>query len=61
MSTSRQSITVSRDYKAAPDECARALELLLKQSVTKMADEPAPEPDGRDDYERLANKERRPA
>ena len=35
MSTCRQTITVSRDYKAAPDECARALEFLLKASVQK--------------------------
>jgi hypothetical protein len=52
----RQIVTVFRDYKAAPDECARALELLLRKAVSK-----APEPDGRDDYEELAHKERRPA
>jgi hypothetical protein len=40
---------VSRTYKPAPDECARALELLLKKSVSKKAAEPAPELDSHDD------------
>jgi hypothetical protein len=44
MSLPRQTITVFRDYKTAPDQCARALELLLKKSVSKAA-EPTPEPD----------------
>ena len=56
-----KNITVSRDYNPAPDACVRALATLLKSSVNTNAAEPAPEPDGRDDYERLANKERRPA
>jgi hypothetical protein len=43
MSMPRQTITVFRDYKAAPDQCARALELLLRKPVSK-----APEPDGCD-------------
>ena len=47
MSTPRQSTTVSRDYRNSPDECARALKLLLKESVSKAA-EPTPEPDGHD-------------
>ena len=28
-------VIVSREYKPAPDDCARALELLLKASVSK--------------------------
>ena len=46
MSRSKQ-ITVSREYKNSPDECARAIEMLLKASVSKAA-RPAPEPDGCD-------------
>jgi hypothetical protein len=30
-----EEITVSRTYTPAPDECARALELLLKTTVSK--------------------------
>ena len=56
-----KNITVSRDYNLTPDACVRALATLLKCSVNTKAAEPTPEPDGRDDYERLANKERRPA
>jgi len=48
MSARKQRITVSRHYNPAPDDCARALAILLKNSVNKKADEPAPEPDGRD-------------
>ncbi len=40
-------ITVSREYRNSPDECTRAIELLLKESVNKAA-RPAPEPDGCD-------------
>jgi hypothetical protein len=32
MSGSRQSVIVSREYKPAPDDCARALGLLLQTS-----------------------------
>ncbi len=46
MSGSKQ-IIVSREYKNSPDECARAIELLLKESVSKAA-RPALEPDGYD-------------
>ncbi len=46
MSGSKQ-IIVSRDYKTSPDECARAIELLLKEPVSKAA-RPTPEPDGCD-------------
>ena len=34
-------IAVTRDYRPAPDECARALRTLLDQPVIKKADEPA--------------------
>jgi hypothetical protein len=44
----RNTAVVAREYKAAPDYCAHALELLLRWSVNKKAAEPAPEPDGRD-------------
>ena len=46
MSGSKQ-IIVSREYKNSPEECARAIELLLTKSVSKAA-RPAPEPDGCD-------------
>ena len=36
MSSPRQGTIVSRNYRAAPDECARALELLLKASTHKL-------------------------
>ena len=52
-----KSISVIRSYRHEPEACARALELLLEKPVNKAA-ELAPEPD---DYEKLANKERRPA
>ena len=61
MSGRSHSAIGSRAYRPAPDDCARALEMLLRNSVSTKAGEPTPEPDGRDDYERLANKERRPA
>jgi hypothetical protein len=48
VSTPKQRISVTRTYRHEPDNCARALELLLKKSVNKMAAEPA-QPDGRDD------------
>jgi hypothetical protein len=34
MSVPRQSITVSRSYNPASDQCVRALELLLKKPVS---------------------------
>jgi hypothetical protein len=40
MSAPRRSITVTRTYKHEPEDCARALALLLNQSVMKVADEP---------------------
>jgi hypothetical protein len=41
MSVSKRSIVVSRDYRPEPDNCVRALELLLKTSVRKEAAHPA--------------------
>jgi len=35
MSTPRQSVVVARDYRPTPDDCTRALELLLRKSVRK--------------------------
>ncbi len=35
MSNSKQSVIVSRHYRPAPDDCARALELLLKKRVSE--------------------------
>jgi hypothetical protein len=40
---------VVREYRHSQDECVRALELLLKKSISNMAAEPAPEPDGHDE------------
>ena len=39
---------VVREYRHSQDECLRALELLLKNAISNMAAERAPEPDGRD-------------
>ena len=47
---------------ATPEAELSALAAVYKLVLeSKKAAEPAPEPDGRDDYEKLANKERRPA
>jgi hypothetical protein len=40
---------VVREYRHSRDECVRALELLLKKSVSNMAAERAREPDSRDE------------
>ena len=40
---------VVREYRHSQDECVRALELLLKNAISNMAAERAPEPDSRDD------------
>jgi hypothetical protein len=37
VSGSRQKAIVSREYRVSPDDCARALEFLLKTSVSKEA------------------------
>ena len=42
MSAPRQSITVTRDYKPAPHECARALGLLLQASFNSQASKGGP-------------------
>ena len=39
---------VVREYRHSRDECVRALELLLKKSISNMAAERAPEPDSHD-------------
>jgi hypothetical protein len=49
VSRRRQGAVVSRSYDPAPDQCVRALELLLRKPVSKEAAEPSPEPDGRKD------------
>jgi hypothetical protein len=41
---------VVREYRHSRNECVRALELLLKEPVSKAA-RPAPEPDGYDGTE----------
>ena len=40
---------VVREYRHSQDECVRALELLLKNAISNMAPERAPEPDSRDE------------
>jgi hypothetical protein len=44
MSGSKHSVLVSRNYKTRPDDCARALELLLQTSERKEGG-PAAAPD----------------
>jgi len=44
---------VSREYRCVPDDCLRALRLLLEKSVSKAA-RPLPEPDG---FDRTKSKE----
>ncbi len=46
---------VVREYSPSRDECVRALELLLKKSVSNMAAERAPEPDSRNDAAIVTN------
>lgn len=45
MSAPKQGIAVSRSYIPDPNQCARALELLLKEPVSKKAAHPG-RPDG---------------
>jgi hypothetical protein len=40
---------VVREYRPSRNECVRALELLLKKSVSNMVAESAPEPDSSND------------
>ena len=55
-------ITYSVRSDATPETELSALVAVYKLVLeSKKAAERAPEPDGRDDYQRLANKERRPA
>jgi hypothetical protein len=56
MSGSKQ-ITVLREFRATPDVCVDALELLLKKSVSEMAAGPVPEPDTCNDAAIVRNTE----
>jgi hypothetical protein len=48
----RKHITITRDYSPAPDACVHALQVLLDQSITKMAARPiAHEPGSPDNAE----------
>jgi hypothetical protein len=51
MSGSRQKVVVSRIYRAVPDDCARALEFLLKASESKKAAGQAASNDAKVRYE----------
>jgi hypothetical protein len=48
---------VVREYRHSWDECVRALELLLKKSVSNMAAERIPEPDSSNDAAIVTNTE----
>ena len=48
MGVHKRNVTVSREYKPTPDDCARALLLLLKKPVIEEVSRPAPEPTNRD-------------
>ena len=48
MRSRRQDTIVSRSYRPAPDDCARALLTLLQKPVIKEVGRPAPEPTDRD-------------
>jgi hypothetical protein len=48
---------VVREYRHARDECVRALELLLKKSVSNMAAERIPKPDSCNDAAIVRNTE----
>jgi hypothetical protein len=52
-------ITYEQELEILSEVYRLALESYRKRK--QKATEPAPEPDGRDDYEELAHKERRPA
>lgn len=55
MSSTKQGAIVSRVYRPAPDECARALELLLKKPVIEEVGRPAPEPTDHDAERNLSD------
>jgi hypothetical protein len=57
----KQGVTISRVYRASPDECARALLTLLEKPIIEEAGRTAPEPDGHDDHESLDKERRGPA
>ena len=48
MSAPKQGIVVSRSYVPDPNQCARALELLLKEAVSKKAARPGRPDDGKE-------------
>jgi hypothetical protein len=48
---------VVREYRHSRDECVRALELLLKKSVSNMAAERIPKPDSCNDAAIVTNTE----
>jgi hypothetical protein len=48
---------VVRQYRYSRNECVRALELLLKESVSNMAAEPAPKTDSCNDVAIVRNTE----
>jgi hypothetical protein len=48
MSVPRQSITVSRSYNPASDQCVRALELLLKKPLGKEGGPPTAPDDAKE-------------
>jgi hypothetical protein len=54
MSTPKRRIVVSRHYRPTPDNCAHALELLLKKSVRKKGG-PATAPDARKESDESGN------
>jgi hypothetical protein len=49
VSTRSAMAVVERKYNPSPGACTQALEMLLAHPANKKADEPAPEPIGRDD------------
>jgi hypothetical protein len=57
VSNPKRSLVVSREYRAARDYCAQAVELQLKKSVSKKAAESASEHNDRNDATIVRNKE----
>jgi hypothetical protein len=51
VSARKQRAIISREYRPVPDDCARALLLLLKKTVIEEVGRPAPEPADRDGTE----------
>ena len=57
MSASKESVNVSRSYEPVPEDCVKALALLLRVPVHNKATRPAPEPDGCNDAAIVRNME----